>query len=244
MHIRLQSSKGKKHTQDERSVTETQPLEIKHKETRYNIGPMLCGCYNIDPMRYNEKEKNEQKFSLKTNFIRISESLWNLCSSELIEILSEIMDMTYIPFVSFLNVKFNNEDDANFEKGIVKGLFFYLTFMWCILFEVFVSGYYYVQLRRWNRQQQISRNLNTKYQLLLLIPTAILNLLEYFFIERMTFLDGTLNTIVIINNIVTLAQGIDSLRRLLDMTIYSLREAVKSKNVDNYFFCQSCLHIV
>ena len=91
-------------------------------------------------------EKTNRIF-LKANFIKISNFLWSFFSSELIEILSEIMDMTYLPAVSFLNVVFNNGDDANVEKGIVKGLFFYLVFLWCILFEVFVSKYYYARLR-------------------------------------------------------------------------------------------------
>ena len=89
----------------------------------------------------------------------------------------------YLPAVSSLNTKLGNQEDADYDKSIVKGLFFYIVFLWCILFEVYVSFLYFDELDRSSSASDYSKNLNKKYQMLLLIPTAILNILEYFFVE-------------------------------------------------------------
>ena len=141
----------------------------------------------------------------------ITSTILKFLSSHGLEIISELLDMTYIQPVSFLHKLLGNVDNMKEDMSIVKQDGFYVSFLLAISLEIFISLHYYCSVKKpsirycakhnlktTHFQKDFSNILNVKYQLLLLVVTPILTLLEYYHIERMVTLDGTINIVIVL----------------------------------------------
>ena len=142
-----------------------------------------------------------------------------LCSGLTIEIISQVLDITYVFNLDEIAISMKDCQNYHMAKHLTKGPVFFNVFLFCTIMEFLIFWY-------GCNSGDVGRKY-VKFYAMLYLPIPILNLLEYLFVERMGPVDGFWdNMLIATNNIINVLFILVILKSLIDEFMVSLQDGV------------------